>query len=113
DPLLVVALGREALREVFPELFRGCPGAELRLEELSPAAAGRLVGALLPDAAPADVARLVERAGGNAFFLEELAHAARAGAPRALPETALAMADGRLAELPEELRRVLRAAAVF
>jgi hypothetical protein len=57
--------------------------------------------------------RLVMQADGNAFYLEELIRAAAEGKDRALPETVLAMVETRLARLPLEARRVLRAASVF
>ena len=57
--------------------------------------------------------RLVNRAEGNAFYLEELIRAVAEGKDAALPETVLAMVETRLARLPFEARRVLRAASVF
>jgi eukaryotic-like serine/threonine-protein kinase len=59
--------------------------------------------------------RLVTQAEGNAFYLEELIRAVAEGKDRsdALPETVLAMVETRLARLPLEARRVLRAASVF
>ena len=61
----------------------------------------------------ARVARLVERAAGNAFYLEELIRAVAEGNGDALPETVLAMVQARLERLAPEARRVLRAASVF
>ncbi len=61
------------------------------------------------------VADLVERAGGNAFYLEELVRAVVDGKGASLPETVLAMIEVRLESLERsDLRRqVLRAASVF
>ncbi len=58
-------------------------------------------------------ARIVERAGGNAFYLEEMIRAAAAGGLRDLPDTVLATVQARLDVLPAEERAVLRAATVF
>ncbi len=59
------------------------------------------------------VARVAERADGNAFFLEELIRAVAEGREEEWPDTVLAMAHGRLAALSPEERRILRAASVF
>src|SRR6185369_16154396 len=59
------------------------------------------------------VERLIKQADGNAFYLEELIRSVAEGKHAALPETVLAMVEARLARLPFEARRVLRAASVF
>jgi tetratricopeptide (TPR) repeat protein len=59
------------------------------------------------------VARLVEQAGGNAFYLEELIRAVAEGKGDAMPETVLAVVQSRLERLEVDARRVLRAASVF
>ena len=59
------------------------------------------------------VARIVEHAGGNAFFLEELIRAAAENAADSPPETVLAMTQLRLERFPAEVRMVLRAASIF
>src|SRR5262249_5624909 len=59
------------------------------------------------------VAAIVERADGNAFYLEELIRAESEGHRDALPETVLAMVQMRLEALPDDARRLLRAASVF
>jgi predicted ATPase len=58
---------------------------------------------------------IVARADGNAFHLEELIHASAGGhgGPPETPDTVLAMVEARLAALPPEARRALRAASVF
>jgi tetratricopeptide (TPR) repeat protein len=53
------------------------------------------------------------RAGGNAFYLEELMRAVAAGDRDRFPETMLAMVEARLESVPAETRRVLRAGSVF
>ena len=56
---------------------------------------------------------LVERADGNAFYLEELIRAAAAGRADALPDSVLAMVQARLDAEGADGKRVLRAASVF
>ncbi|HEX3477091.1 MAG TPA: hypothetical protein VHT91_18835, partial [Kofleriaceae bacterium] len=72
----------------------------------------------LGDRASSDIVeRLARQADGNAFYLEELIRTAAegkdGGKDAALPQTVLAMVETRLARLPFEARRVLRAAGVF
>src|SRR5213078_3555248 len=75
----------------------------------------RLVREVLGDAASAEtVARLLERADGNAFYLEELIRAVGSGITAdKLPDSVLGMVQARLEALGNEARRVLRAASVF
>jgi tetratricopeptide (TPR) repeat protein len=112
-PLFVLALGRPEVLEVFPGLWQGRGLREIPLPPLSREASARVARDVLPDASPAAIARLVERAGGNPFFLEELIRAAVDGEPHSLPETVLAMAQARIEKLSADDRRVLRAASVF
>jgi tetratricopeptide (TPR) repeat protein len=101
------------VRETFPKLWAERELTEIRLASLSPKAAERLVRAALGDAVDAGrVAAIVERADGNAFYLEELIRAEAEGRHE-LPETVLAMVQMRLEVLSDEARRVLRAASVF
>ncbi len=116
-PFVVVALARPEIRDTFPNGLRGA--AEVRLEGLTKKAAERLVRALLGSETSASVVqKIIERAAGNAFYLEELArHVAErleAGRdPSDMPETVLAMAQSRLDTLEPEARRVLRVGAIF
>jgi tetratricopeptide (TPR) repeat protein len=59
------------------------------------------------------VESVVERAAGNAFYLEELIRAVVGGKAESFPETVVAMVQARLEGLEPEARRVLRAASVF
>jgi tetratricopeptide (TPR) repeat protein len=113
-PLLVLGLGRPSVHDAFPRLWAERQLVPLPLTELTPRAAERLVrDALGPRADDgALVNRVVERAGGNAFYLEELIRSVASGAED-LPESVLAMVEARLAGLETEARRVLRAASVF
>src|SRR5262249_9605180 len=76
-------------------------------------AAVQLVRHVLPETSDTLVQRLVERADGNAFYLEELIRAVSMGRGGALPETVAAMVPARLEALSPDERRVLRAASVF
>ena len=113
-PLMVLALARPEVAAIFPHLWATRGLQEIRLREIGKKGSEKLVREVLGDRVDAPmVARLVERAGGNAFYLEELIRAAAAGRAEALPETVLAMVQARLEGLDVEARRVLRAAGVF
>ena len=113
-PLMVLALARPEVAELFPELWPGRKD-ELRLHELSPKAGAKLARHVLGDAVPEErIARIVTRAAGNAFFLEELVRAVAEGrAEDDVPETVLAMVQRRIEGFEPDARRVLRAASVF
>ena len=110
----VLAAGRPETAERFPGLWASRPLATVPLRTLGRRPAAALVRARLGEQAdPALVERLVEHAGGNPFFLEELARARAEGGSETLPETVLAMVQVRFESLPAELRRILRAASIF
>ncbi|MGK3988768.1 protein kinase [Sorangium sp. So ce136] len=114
QPLMVLALARPEVESVFPKVWVSRGVQELRLREIGRRGSERLVREVLGDSVTPDVcARLCERAGGNAFYLEELIRAAASGRTEALPETVLSMVQARLESLDAEARRVLRAASVF
>src|SRR6185369_10956874 len=72
-PLLVLALARPEIADVFPRLWeeRGHV-TTLRLTELGKRAAEKLARQCLgDDVEPAVLARIVERAAGNAFYRSE------------------------------------------
>ena len=119
---MILALARPDVHEAFPRLWEESQLQEVRLGPLPRRASEKLVRQALGDVRAETVVRLVTRAEGNAFYLEELIRAvsADAQAPPApgarashLPETVLAMVQARLAGLDPEARRVLRAASVF
>jgi hypothetical protein len=114
SPFAVLALARPEVREVFPHLWAERHLQELRLDALPRRAAAQLVKVALGDAIPAaQVAALVERANGNAFYLEEMVRAVAQGQARTLPATVLGMVEARLTGLEPEARRLLRAASIF
>jgi len=112
-PLMVLALARPEVHDQFPNLWEKRGLFELRLPELTARASRQLVREVLGDIEPARIARLIERAGGNAFWLEELIRAEAEGRGGTLPDTVVVMAQARLDRLGSEARRVLRAASVF
>ncbi|WP_437672686.1 protein kinase domain-containing protein [Sorangium sp. So ce131] len=114
QPLMVLALARPGVREAFPDLWEERGATEMRLGELSRRACERIVRDVLGDALPeAEVAAIVDRSSGNAFFLEELVRAAAERRAGEVPETVLAMMQARIAALEPDARRALRAAAVL
>ena len=113
-PLMIVALARPEVHQLFPELWQARGVTEIRLSELTRKAGEKLVRQVLGDSVSAeDVERLVRQASGNAFHLEELIRAVASGNRNELPETVLAMAQARIEGLEVESRRVLRAASAF
>jgi len=113
-PFIVVALGRPDVPELFPKLWSDRNVQTIHLGVLTKKASEKLVREVLgPDIASALLQTIVERAAGNAFYLEELIRAVAEGKGETLPETIVAMAAARLDRLDPEARRVLRAASVF
>ncbi|MFH0900972.1 MAG: protein kinase, partial [Pseudomonadota bacterium] len=113
-PLMVLALARPEVQERFPGLWAERNVQTVQLRELSRKACEKLVLEVLGEnAARETVARVVDRAGGNVFFLEELIRMVVQHQGDALPETVLAIVQARLERLPPEARRILRAASIF
>ncbi len=114
-PLLVVAAARPEVHATFPDLWADCAPSALALPRLGRRVSEQLAREALGTSMPSDViGRVVERAEGNAFYLEELIRAVAWGAgDDAVPDSVLGMLQSRLDALPEEARRALRAASVF
>ncbi|HQY62606.1 MAG TPA: protein kinase [Polyangiaceae bacterium] len=113
-PILVLALARPEIDNIYNNLWSEHGPREVRLGELSRKASERLVRQVLEHLADdATVARIVATAGGNAFYLEELIRSVAEGHGDRLPGSVIAMAQGRIEALEPEARRVLRAASVF
>ena len=115
SPWMVLALARPEVHQLFPRLWAAHGAQEIRLKPLPRRAGEELVRHALGFAVSADtVARLVAKAEGNAFYLEELIRAvAEDGRTNPRPETVLGMVQARLESLDAESRRTLRAASVF
>jgi tetratricopeptide (TPR) repeat protein len=113
--LMVLALARPEVDTVFPKLWAERGVVPLPVGGLTKKSAEKLVRELLgKSVSAAAVAQIVDRAAGNALYLEELIRAvADGGSADTLPETVLAMVQARLNALEPEARRVLRAASVF
>jgi tetratricopeptide (TPR) repeat protein len=113
-PMMVLALARPEVHEVFPGLWSERGMQEIKLMPLSRKASEKLAReALGPSVSAPVIAQVVERAAGNAFFLEELIRAAAEGKSDEVPVSVLAVVEQRLLSLDAEARRVLRAASVF
>jgi eukaryotic-like serine/threonine-protein kinase len=112
--LLVLILGRPETEETFPKLLAGARALSQTLRPLGGRASEALIRGILGEAIAGDgLRRLVQLAGGNALFLEELIRAAAAGQAGDVPETVVAMLQARLSRLPPEARMVLRAASIL
>jgi len=113
--LLVIGFARTNLSERFPDLFRERHLLTARLGRLPRGACAKLIEDALGERVPSDkLAWIVQRADGNAFYLEQLIIAMASGASEGeLPDTVLGMVQARVDGLGEDGKRVLRAASVF
>lgn len=113
-PFMVLAFARPEIHQSFPGLWAERDLQEVRLARLTPKACATLVRQVLGEGASDElVERVVGRAEGNAFYLEELIRAAAEGRGDRLPESVLAMVQSRLDALHGQARRILRGASVF
>jgi tetratricopeptide (TPR) repeat protein len=113
-PLMVLAVARPEVDDLFPRLWEERGAQTIALGPLGRRACETLVRAVLGDAADeAVVARLLDRASGHALLLEELLRAEVEGRGAQIPETVLAIVQARVEAMPEQARRLLRAASIF
>ncbi|WP_437338809.1 serine/threonine-protein kinase [Sorangium sp. So ce394] len=113
-PLLVLALARPDVHRQFPNLWAEREVQTIKLGPLPRRAGAELVRAALGEPVPEGVvAHLVERAGGNPFYLEELIRAVASGKGELLPDSVLGTVEARLDAEGNEGKRVLRAASIF
>jgi tetratricopeptide (TPR) repeat protein len=113
-PLMVVGLARPEALERFPGLWAERDVQLIKLGGLSQRAAEQLVRAALGEGAdPTLVARILDRAENNPFYLEELVRAVAGGRSEALPDSVLGTVEARLDAEGPEAKRVLRAASVY
>ena len=113
ERLLVLALARPEVHQSFPALWKHRRCEEMPLGQLPRRACERLVQHMLgQDTPPHTTERVVNLAGGNAFYLEELIRAVAEGRSQ-LPESVLAMAQSRYEALAAQARQLLRAAAIL
>jgi eukaryotic-like serine/threonine-protein kinase len=114
QPLMVLALARPSVSELFSQIWQERRVTYLRLGELSRKACEKLCHEVLGNGAPRETLdQLWERSAGNAFFLEELLRAKVEGRVEGVPGTVLAMVQSRLLALGPDERRLLRAGSVF
>ena len=114
QPFMVLALARNNVTELFPQLWADRCVQEIRLRRLSRRASAQLVRQTLGEAVTEDAVKaLVERSDRQASYLEELIRAAAAGHLERTPPVVLAMVQARLEKLDPAARRVLRAASIF
>ncbi|MEY4508872.1 MAG: hypothetical protein RLZZ450_994 [Pseudomonadota bacterium] len=112
-PIMVVALARPEVHEQFPRLWQRVGVQEVRLKGLTRRSSERLARSLLAEQTPDSIiARVVELADGNAFFLEELIRRVAEGGTD-FPQTVLAIVQSRLERLDPQARRALSAASTF
>jgi tetratricopeptide (TPR) repeat protein len=113
-PLMVLALARPEVQAQFPGLWAERDVQTLKLGSLPRKASERLVRDSLGDDAGAElVARIVDHADGNPFYLEELVRAVVAGRGDTFPASVLGSVEARLDAEGSEAKRVLRAASIF
>ena len=113
SPLMVLALARPEVDDLFPRLWTGIAQVA-PLRPLGKKASERLLQQVLGAQVPEETAsRIVEQSEGNALFLEELIRAVAEGRGDEAPGTVLAILQARIGRLPSGARRVLRAASVF
>jgi tetratricopeptide (TPR) repeat protein len=112
-PFAVLAIARQDVHEQFPNLWSEREIQEIRVGALTRRAAESMVRDALPECDAAAVEQIVQRAAGNAFYLEELIRAQADGRGAALPETVLGMVKERIESMEPEARRVLRAASIY
>jgi len=113
-PFIVVAFARPEVHQAFPQLWAGRGVHSMTLGGLTRRGSETLIRTMLgPDTSAQTVSTLVDRSGGNAFYLEELIRAVAEGRGSELPETVLGMIEARIAALEPEARRILRAGSIF
>ncbi|HTN83381.1 MAG TPA: serine/threonine-protein kinase PknK, partial [Sorangium sp.] len=113
-PLMLLALARPEVGKQFPGLWADREVQTIKLGPLPSKASERMVRSALGEETPAEtVARVVDRADGNPFYLEELIRAVADGKGDVLPDSVLGTVEARLDAEGHEAKRVLRAASIF
>lgn len=108
----VFAFARPEIDARLPSLWANKNALRLSLSPLSRSASDKLVRVAMPEADQRLRTSIVERAGGNALFLEELVRATTSGQDE-LPLTVQALLQMRLDKMPKSAREVVRAASVL
>jgi DNA-binding SARP family transcriptional activator len=113
-PLLVLVTARPELRDADPGFGASVDASTIALGPLSQRESADLVGHLAGDSPmdPVDRARVLDRAEGNPFYLEQLTTHLRDAGREGLPDTLQSLLGARLDALGTADRRVLQEAAV-
>lgn len=113
-PLLVLVTARPELRDADPGFGASVDASTIALGPLSERESNDLVGHLAGDAPidPVDRARVLDRAEGNPFYLEQLTTHLHYAGREGLPDTLQSLLGARLDALGAADRRVLQEAAV-
>jgi class 3 adenylate cyclase/tetratricopeptide (TPR) repeat protein len=115
-PVMLVAAARPELLDLQPTWGAGLTSQTMiQLDPLAPDAAAALAQEIVQSAGEVDLERLVEVAGGNPLFLEELAASVTeaGGDHDELPVTVREAIAARIDALPADARNALLAAAVI
>jgi hypothetical protein len=113
-PLVVFGFARPEVHDIAPNLWVERNVHEIRLSELTRRASERLIRAALGDAIePFEIERIAALAMGNPLCLLELCRGAALGRGGELSETVISIVLARLAAIPPEERRLLRAASIY
>jgi serine/threonine protein kinase/tetratricopeptide (TPR) repeat protein len=113
SPLLVLAMARPEVSDIFPKLWQNRVQT-VTLRSLSRKAGERLVRQVLGSSISDEtVASIVEQSEGNALFLEELIRNVAEGHGDEAPATVLAMLQARIGRLELHVRKILRCASIF
>ncbi|NUP14128.1 MAG: protein kinase [Polyangiaceae bacterium] len=118
-PLFVLAMARPEVKARFPRLFEARAPERLALSKLTRKASEALVRNVVGETISTPLMeRILTRADGNAFYLEELVRAVArpstaADAVLELPDTVLGTVQARLDALGSEAKRIIKAASIF
>lgn len=112
-PIAALVLSRPRAAHVFPRLFEAARPLHLRLAPLSRRAAMRMARSMLGDELGEDrLEAIVQQAGGNPLFLEELIRSTSQGQEE-LPVAIQAAFQVRLDALPPSAKQAVLAASVL
>ncbi len=114
QPLMVLAAARPDVDQRFPKLWVDRNLQHISLAPLGHRACRKLIANALGELAPEMVERIIARADGNPFYLEEILRAvAKGGRVEDLPETVAGMVQARLDALGSDAKLILRAGSIF
>lgn len=113
-PFVVLTLARPEVHDLFPKLWVKRGVTELRLGGLSRRAATEMIQEVMGQGVAKEVIeRVISRAQGNPFWIEELLRAEDAGHGESVPDRMVLLAQSRIEQQSADERRLLEAASVF